>query len=67
MSTKYPATQENLVALMNRAGETEAMCERHATTHPDKVKKWAASARRDRREIGRIAALLISRGELVTE
>jgi len=52
---------------MNRAGETEAMCERHATTHPDKVKKWAASARRDRREIGRIAALLISRGELVTE
>jgi hypothetical protein len=56
--TKYPATEENLSALIARATETDSMCERYATTHPDKVKKWAASARRDRREIARISEIL---------
>ena len=58
MATKYHATEANLNDLIARAAETDSMCERYATTHPDKVKKWAASARRDRREIARISEIL---------
>jgi hypothetical protein len=58
---KYPATAENLAALIKRADETDAMCARYADTHPDKVKKWSASARRDRREIARISEVLATK------